>query len=111
MILYRELYYRHVYSRLNPDIDDRFHSYENSCELFNYLLSMCYDSIDEMDDVVDDSIRFGWTCDTPTPGPMVVGHTRRVHLPVSVFLRMAVESQEQNRGGTFFADRGQSGSL
>ena len=39
MILYRELYYRHVYSRLSPDIDDRFHSYENSCELFNYLLS------------------------------------------------------------------------
>jgi translation initiation factor 3 subunit L len=58
LILYRELYYRyvnssrffvlaltaqspysHVYSRLSPDIDDRFHSYENSCELFNYLLS------------------------------------------------------------------------
>ncbi len=45
LILYRELYYRHVYSRLQPDIDDRFHSYENSCELFNYLLSVsviCY---------------------------------------------------------------------
>jgi translation initiation factor 3 subunit L len=40
LILYRELYYRHVYSRLQPNIDDRFHSYENSCELFNYLLSM-----------------------------------------------------------------------
>ncbi|KAI0051579.1 hypothetical protein FA95DRAFT_1587123 [Auriscalpium vulgare] len=39
LILYRELYYRHVYSRLQPDIDDRFHSYENSCELFNYLLN------------------------------------------------------------------------
>jgi translation initiation factor 3 subunit L len=39
LILYRELYYRHVYSRLQLDIDDRFHSYENSCELFNYLLS------------------------------------------------------------------------
>lgn len=39
LILYRELYYRHVYSRLSPDLDDRFHSYENSCELFNYLLS------------------------------------------------------------------------
>lgn len=39
LILYRELYYRHVYSRLQPDIDDRFHSYENSCELFNYILS------------------------------------------------------------------------
>ena len=39
LILYRELYYRHVYSRLQPNLDDRFHSYENSCELFNYLLS------------------------------------------------------------------------
>ena len=39
LILYRELYYRHVYSRLQPNIDDRFHSYENSCELFNFLLS------------------------------------------------------------------------
>jgi len=39
LILYRELYYRHVYSKLQLDIDDRFHSYENSCELFNYLLN------------------------------------------------------------------------
>ncbi|KAJ7596956.1 eukaryotic translation initiation factor 3 subunit 6 [Mycena floridula] len=39
LILYRELYYRHVYSRLQPNLDDRFHSYENSCELFNYLLN------------------------------------------------------------------------
>ncbi|KZV98053.1 hypothetical protein EXIGLDRAFT_607459 [Exidia glandulosa HHB12029] len=39
LILYRELYYRHVYSRLTPDVDDRFHSYENSCELFNFLLN------------------------------------------------------------------------
>lgn len=44
LILYRELYYRHVYSRLSPNIDDRFHSYENSCELFNYLLSQCQSS-------------------------------------------------------------------
>lgn len=43
LILYRELYYRHVYSRIQPDIDDRFHSYENSCELFNYLLSQYTD--------------------------------------------------------------------
>ncbi|KAH8827570.1 eukaryotic translation initiation factor 3 subunit 6 [Flagelloscypha sp. PMI_526] len=39
LILYRELYYRHVYSRLTPNVDDRLHSYENSCELFNYLLN------------------------------------------------------------------------
>ena len=45
LILYRELYYRHVYSRLQPNIDDRFHSYENSCELFNYLLSASHKKI------------------------------------------------------------------
>ncbi len=39
MTLYRELYFRHVYARLQPTIDDRFQSYENICELFNYLLS------------------------------------------------------------------------
>ncbi|KAG9023596.1 hypothetical protein FS837_005699, partial [Tulasnella sp. UAMH 9824] len=39
LILYKELYFRHVYSRLSPNIDDRFHSYENSCELFNLLLN------------------------------------------------------------------------
>jgi translation initiation factor 3 subunit L len=40
LTLYRELYFRHVYARLQPTIDDRFQSYENICELFNYLLSM-----------------------------------------------------------------------
>jgi translation initiation factor 3 subunit L len=29
-----------VYAKLQPTIDDRFQSYENICELFNYLLSM-----------------------------------------------------------------------
>ena len=37
--MYRELYYRHVYSRLQPDIDDRFSSYENYCSFFNYILN------------------------------------------------------------------------
>lgn len=39
LILYWELYYHHVYLRLQPNINDSFHSYENSYELFNYLLS------------------------------------------------------------------------
>jgi translation initiation factor 3 subunit L len=39
LLFYRELYYRHVYSRLQPDIDDRFHSYENYCSIFNYILN------------------------------------------------------------------------
>lgn len=28
-----------MYARLRPNIDDRFHSYEASCELFNFLLN------------------------------------------------------------------------
>merc|ERR1711939_1171947 len=39
LALYRELYYRHVFARLQPDIDDRFHSYENYCTLFNMILN------------------------------------------------------------------------
>ena len=36
-----QLYFRHVYAKLQPTIDDRYQSFENVCELFNYLLSMC----------------------------------------------------------------------
>lgn len=39
LVLYRELWYRHVYSRLSPDGEDRFQSYDNYCDLFNYLLN------------------------------------------------------------------------
>ncbi|KAJ1977957.1 hypothetical protein H4R33_006102 [Dimargaris cristalligena] len=39
LTLYRELYYRHIYARLNPTVEDRFHSYENYCDLFNYILN------------------------------------------------------------------------
>ena len=39
LTLYRELYYRHVYAHLTPDLDDRFHSYENYCSLFNLILN------------------------------------------------------------------------
>lgn len=38
-----------MYSRLQPDIDDRFHSWENSCELFNYLLSISAPIVDFSD--------------------------------------------------------------
>lgn len=46
----------HVYSRLQPDIDDRFHSWENSCELFNYLLSTSH-SQSQPCEYADKSIR------------------------------------------------------
>ncbi|PVU89497.1 hypothetical protein BB561_005318 [Smittium simulii] len=39
MILYRELYYRHIYSRLQVTLEERILSFENYCELFNYILN------------------------------------------------------------------------
>ncbi|ORX65386.1 hypothetical protein BCR32DRAFT_286527 [Anaeromyces robustus] len=39
LILYKELYYRHVYAKLTPIINDRFNSYLNYCDLFNYILA------------------------------------------------------------------------
>jgi translation initiation factor 3 subunit L len=30
---------RHIYSRLQPTVDDRFSSYENYCAIFNYILN------------------------------------------------------------------------
>lgn len=39
MILYKELYYRHIYAKCQPTLDHRFDSYYNYCHLFNYILS------------------------------------------------------------------------
>lgn len=41
LILYKELYYRHVYARVQggPTLEQRFESYYNYCALFNYILS------------------------------------------------------------------------
>ncbi|KAI9007769.1 RNA polymerase I-associated factor PAF67-domain-containing protein [Hyaloraphidium curvatum] len=39
IILYRELYYRHIYAKMQPSIDERFASYYNYCDLFNYILN------------------------------------------------------------------------
>ncbi|KAJ2659294.1 hypothetical protein IW148_004307 [Coemansia sp. RSA 1199] len=39
LTLYRELYYRHMYSQLHPTLEARFRSFENYCDLFNYILN------------------------------------------------------------------------
>ena len=41
LILYKELYYRHIYARVQggPTIEQRFESYYNYCNLFNFILS------------------------------------------------------------------------
>nr|XP_023018741.1 eukaryotic translation initiation factor 3 subunit L [Leptinotarsa decemlineata] len=41
MILYKELYFRHIYARIQggPTLEQRFNSFYNYCDLFNYILS------------------------------------------------------------------------
>lgn len=39
LILYKELHYRHIYSKLKPTLDQRLESYYNYCDLFNYILN------------------------------------------------------------------------
>lgn len=41
LILYKELYYRHIYARVQtgPTMEQRFESYSNYCSLFNYILN------------------------------------------------------------------------
>lgn len=39
LILYKELYYRHIYNKLKPTLEQRFESYFNYCDLFNYILN------------------------------------------------------------------------
>ncbi|KAF5304084.1 hypothetical protein FQA39_LY01869 [Lamprigera yunnana] len=40
MILYKELYFRHIYARIQggPTLEQRFNSFYNYCDLFNYIL-------------------------------------------------------------------------
>jgi len=40
IILYKELYYRHIYARVQsgPTLIQRFESYYNYCDIFNYIL-------------------------------------------------------------------------
>jgi translation initiation factor 3 subunit L len=39
MMLYKELYYRHIYAKLQPSLDQRFDSWENYGVIFDYLLT------------------------------------------------------------------------
>ncbi|KAJ1635827.1 RNA polymerase I-associated factor PAF67-domain-containing protein, partial [Pavlovales sp. CCMP2436] len=39
MMLYKELYYRHIYAKLQPTLDQRFESWENYGVIFDYLLT------------------------------------------------------------------------
>lgn len=37
--LYMELYYRHIYARMQPNLEQRYGSFYNYCDLFNYILN------------------------------------------------------------------------
>lgn len=41
-MLYKELYYRHIFARVpnGPSTKQRFGSFYNYCDLFNYIFSM-----------------------------------------------------------------------
>ncbi|CDR45882.1 CYFA0S20e01266g1_1 [Cyberlindnera fabianii] len=39
LVLYSEVYYRHIYARLTPSLENRTGSYNNYCNLFNLLLN------------------------------------------------------------------------
>jgi len=38
LLLYKELYYRHIYSKLQPTLEQRIESWLNYCDIFNLLL-------------------------------------------------------------------------
>jgi len=38
LMLYRELFFRHIHSKLQPTLQQQFDSWENYCNLFNHLL-------------------------------------------------------------------------
>ncbi|KAL1529970.1 hypothetical protein AB1Y20_000897 [Prymnesium parvum] len=40
LLLYKELYYRHIYSKLQPSLHQRIESWLNYCDIFNLLLSV-----------------------------------------------------------------------
>lgn len=39
IVFYKELYFRHIYAKSQPTVEQRFDSYYNYCALFNLLLS------------------------------------------------------------------------
>jgi len=39
LILYKELYYRHIYAKLQPTMEHRFESFKNYCDFFNFIIN------------------------------------------------------------------------
>eukprot|EP01116_Phalansterium_solitarium_P004945 TRINITY_DN16187_c0_g1_i1.p1 TRINITY_DN16187_c0_g1~~TRINITY_DN16187_c0_g1_i1.p1 ORF type:complete len:532 (-),score=91.29 TRINITY_DN16187_c0_g1_i1:120-1715(-) len=39
MVLYKEMYFRHIYANLSPSLEHRIASWNNYCDFFNFLLN------------------------------------------------------------------------
>jgi len=39
LVLYKEMTYRHIYSKMIPTLEQRFDSWKNYCDLFNFILN------------------------------------------------------------------------
>ncbi|GAA6004551.1 hypothetical protein JCM10207_000930 [Rhodosporidiobolus poonsookiae] len=39
LCLYREMYFKHIFARLSPNLDDRIASYDSYCQLFTLILN------------------------------------------------------------------------
>jgi hypothetical protein len=39
-MLYKELYFRHIFAKMQPTVDDKFDSFQNYVDLFNLLLGL-----------------------------------------------------------------------
>lgn len=40
LVLYKEMYFRHIYAKLRPSVYDRFDSFQNYIDLFNIILGL-----------------------------------------------------------------------
>jgi len=40
LVLYKELYFRHIYAKMQPTVDDKFDSFQNYVDLFNLVLGL-----------------------------------------------------------------------
>ena len=46
LLLYKELYFRHIYAKLTPTVDDKFDSFQTYVDLFNLLRNLDTDAPD-----------------------------------------------------------------
>eukprot|EP00884_Botryococcus_braunii_P016904 jgi/Botrbrau1/3898/Bobra.0183s0119.1 len=80
-LLYKEMYFRHLYATVQPSLEQRCDSWDNYCALFNVILAV--------------------QCQHGAAERLAVGHGGRVHLPVSELpaVQRQVGEQDGRRTG------------